>query len=538
MGIYFVDNYNSEAFYQSIFDNAPSGLAYCQMIFDQQGKPSDCIYLKANRIFAQLMGLTAVNGEKASEANPAINVSNPELLMLYGRVATTGKTESVEAFVKPLNKWFFIYAYSQKKNFFVTLWLDINDQKQMDKSVAEAQTACQNMLRDLSIEKAKVEIAEAKEKAALAAIGDGLLSTDQEGKFVFINNAAEKLLGLKNEEVIGKNFCDVVSLENEPGIPIPLAQRPLNLVLSTQDAIVAATDSDYYYVRKDKSRFPVAINVAPIILNGKVTGTIEIFRDVTLEKEVSQAKTEFVSLASHQLRTPLSTIGWYLEMLLGGDVGELNEKQKQYLDEAHHSAQHMMELVNALLNVSRLELGIFSIETEPSDVATLVEKEIDEQRVQIDEKKIKIIPTIARNVPLIPIDVKLLSMVIQNILSNAVKYTPENGEIKVSLQLAKCGEAVGRQTISEDSIVITISDTGRGIPADQQDKIFTKFFRADNVSQKGDSGTGLGLYIAKSIIDHAGGTIRFESKEGEGTTFYVTLPLTGMRKKQGTKKLK
>src|SRR3989338_9333437 len=126
-------------------------------------------------------------------------------------------------------------------------------------------------------------------------------------------------------------------------------------------------------------------------------------------------------------------------------------------------------------------------------------------------------------------------MVVQNILSNAVKYTPEKGTINLGLRLIKRGASIDNQKVTEDSIAIVVSDTGFGIPRNQQDQIFTKLFRADNVREKDTEGTGLGLYIVKAIIDQSGGAIWFESEENKETTFYVTLPLAGMKKKEGTK---
>ena len=161
----------------------------------------------------------------------------------------------------------------------------------------------------------------------------------------------------------------------------------------------------------------------------------------------------------------------------------------------------------------------------------------DEQKPQVKERKIKFNAKYSDDLPLLNADPKLLRMVIQNLLSNAIKYTPENGVVNIGLRLVKQGESVDAQKANEDSIAVTISDTGYGITKSQQDKIFSKLFRADNIREKDTEGTGLGLYIVKSIVDHSGGQIWFESEENKGTTFYVTLPLAGMKKKEGTKAL-
>jgi len=192
-------------------------------------------------------------------------------------------------------------------------------------------------------------------------------------------------------------------------------------------------------------------------------------------------------------------------------------------------------LVNALLNVSRMELGTFVVEPVPTDVVLLARNVVAEQKPQIEAKKLKLSAKYAKDLPLFNADLKLLRMVFQNLLSNAVKYTPDKGKVGFDIWATKKGEEVEGKKIKEDSIAIMVSDTGYGIPEAQQDKIFTKLFRADNVREKDTDGTGLGLYIVKAIVGHSGGEIWFTSQENKGTTFYVTLPLTGMKKKEGTK---
>jgi PAS domain S-box-containing protein len=360
-----------------------------------------------------------------------------------------------------------------------------------------------------------LEMAHAKEEAILLSIGDGLLATDEKGNIIFINKAAEKLLGKKSKEAVGKKFSYIIPLEDEKGAPIPLERHPVNMVLAagaTTAALPAA-----YYKQKDKKRFPMSLMATPVILDGKVIGTIKVFRDITYEREIDKAKTEFVSLASHQLRTPLSTVNWYAEMLLAGDVGTLNEKQQKYLDEVYRSNQRMVELVNALLDVASLELGTFIIEPEPTDIRVLSENVIAEETPHIAARKLKFSFSCEKNLSLIQADPRLLRMVMQNLLSNAVKYTPEGGSIDFDIARADATH-----------ILLKMSDTGYGIPKNQQGQIFTKLFRADNVRDKDTDGTGLGLYIVKSIVENSGGKIWFTSTdEGErkGSTFYVTLPL-------------
>lgn len=265
--------------------------------------------------------------------------------------------------------------------------------------------------------------------------------------------------------------------------------------------------------------------------------------DVSKHKEIDQAKTDFVALASHQLRTPLSIIKWYIDFLISGDAGEINTEQKRYLDEVYKSNERLIELVNALLDVSRIDLGTFSIEPEPTDIIEKAEQALAKFSSEIKSKKIKLKKYFDK-LSIINLDPRLTRLVFENILSNSVKYTREGGTIRVDIKK------------TETNVLIKIADTGCGIPREQQPRVFTKLFRADNVKKIESIGTGLGLYIVKAIIQKSGGKIWFESpsldlllsegqkdsdlpinKKNMGTTFFITIPLKGMKRKKGTKKL-
>lgn len=379
----------------------------------------------------------------------------------------------------------------------------------------------------------------AKNEAILTSIGDGLVVVDKEGKITYINKSFEEMLGWKAQEIIGKSMVEVVPREDVNGVEVLFKERILTQVLSGKK-FVANLTNPFYYIRKDKTRFPVSSIVAPVVLASKIVGAVEVFRDITKEKEIDKAKTEFVSLASHQLRTPLSTVSWYSEMLLAGDVGEMTPEQKKYLEEIYHGNQRMVDLVNTLLDVSRIELGTFIMESKPIDIVKLAQGVIEEHKLQIREKRIRFSNSFGKNIQNIQADPKILRMVVQNLLSNAIKYTPEGGKVEVSISL-KRGNLKNvesgfknRKTAGGDTVLLKIIDTGYGIPIDQQNKIFTKLFRADNVIGKDTEGTGLGLYIAKSIVEQSGGKIWFESDENKGTTFYVQLPIQKPKYRNGT----
>ncbi len=265
--------------------------------------------------------------------------------------------------------------------------------------------------------------------------------------------------------------------------------------------------------------------------------------DVSKHKEISQAKTDFVAIASHQLRTPLSIIKWYIDFVASGDAGKLTPEQRKYLKEVYNSNERLIELVNALLDVSRIDLGTFSIEPEPTDIVERAEAALARFAKDIKNKHLHI-EKIFDEIPKLKLDPRLTKIFFENILSNAIKYTPERGYIQLVIKK------------TDKDVLIKISDTGPGIPREQQPKIFTKLFRADNAKKIESIGTGLGLYIAKAIIEKSGGKIWFQSpsfdlllsnknkknklpldKQNQGTTFFITIPLKGMRAKKGTKKL-
>jgi signal transduction histidine kinase len=244
-----------------------------------------------------------------------------------------------------------------------------------------------------------------------------------------------------------------------------------------------------------------------------------------LEKKASEAdraKDEFVSMVSHQLRSPLSNVNWYTEMLLAGDAGKINKNQKKYLEEVYSSNQRMVELVNALLNV---DLGSFAVEPEPMDFREISDSALADLVPQIKNKKLKIEKNYQKDLPVVKADPRLLRIVFHNLLSNSIKYTPEGRKITIG---------IGKE---RRDLVVSIADDGYGIPKSQHEKVFTRLFRADNVVQRSE-GTGLGLYIVKAIMDQSGGRVWFESEEGKGTAFHFAFPLRGMKKKKGTRAVK
>ncbi len=397
----------------------------------------------------------------------------------------------------------------------------------VDKSLKlEAQqTAVLNILEDIEEEKNKVVwlVDDLKKfEMAVAGASDHMVITDPNGIILYANEAVTKITGYKIEDIVGKKagtkelwgghmtkevykeFWDTIKTKKKPFIGV------------------------FDNTRENGIPYEAAATVSPILDDqGKVIYFVGIERDVTKEKEIDKAKTEFVSLASHQLRTPLAAINWYTEYLLTGEPGKVNKEQKECLRSVYTGSQRMVDLVNSLLNVSRLDLGTFEIKPKHVKVCDIIDSVADEMVHSIDANKLNLVKKYSDVTVKANLDPKLFRVIIQNLLSNAIKYTQKTGDITIEL--------IYKPRNLSKTYLIKVTDNGYGIPEHQKDKIFTKMFRADNVQKMDTEGTGLGLYIVKSIIDQSGGSAEFESVENKGSTFTVSWPKEGMKQKTGSK---
>lgn len=359
-----------------------------------------------------------------------------------------------------------------------------------------------------------------RERIFLESIGDGVCGIDTEGRIILWNTAAEIISGYSKKEMIHTLFTRVLSMSN---IKDKTKERQfIENILSSRHTVSLSPKT--ILQTKDGKILPLGATSAPIIdRRGALRGAIIVFRDTTKEQQISRAKDEFVSLVSHQLRTPLTNMNWRLEMLLDGEAGKMSEEQKKYLMEIERGTSRMTDLVNLFLNVSRIHMGTLAITLQPSDIHGLISTTLEEFTQHIAQKKLTIKKKFDKTIDLLKCDPRIFQIIIQNILSNAIEYTPQDGTITL-------------QTKKEDShVIISVTDTGIGIPKKDQEKIFTKLFRAENVRENHPDGNGLGLYMVKSLLDESGGQIWFSSQEGTGTTFFISFPKTGMRARQGTR---
>jgi signal transduction histidine kinase len=240
---------------------------------------------------------------------------------------------------------------------------------------------------------------------------------------------------------------------------------------------------------------------------------VAVFRDITKEAEIDRMKSEFLSMAAHELRAPMTSIKGYSDMLLMGLAGEQNERQKQFLDTIKANVDRVLEMVNEFSEISRLETGALKLDAEPLHMHDLVSEVITSLQPQIEAKEINLTVEVPPELPKVWGDHTRVIQILTNLITNAYKYTPEKGQITISTQWI------------DDSVQVDVADTGIGISPQDQEKLFTRFFRADHPEIRRVAGTGLGLSITKSIVEMHGGQIWVESQLGEGSIFSFTLPL-------------
>jgi len=350
---------------------------------------------------------------------------------------------------------------------------------------------------------------QAEAEALFSSIGEGAISTDKFGKITRVNRAGAEMLGFSENELVGSWFPKKIVAIGLDDQPINLIDQPITKAFLTGRPI----SEKAYYRRKSGDKIAVAITASPILLRGKPLGAIEVFRDITVEQEVDRMKSEFISLASHQLRTPLSAIKTYTHMMHDGYMGKLNASQKKALNTIIAASARMNELISTLLNITRMESGSIAVTPKVLHLDKLAEEVVKELALIASAKSIALsTATKGKGSTSLKSDALIVKEIMTNLTSNAIKYTPDSGSVELIVR--------PRQT----EIAVEVRDSGWGIPKYSQNQVFSKFFRAQNIVKRETTGTGLGLYLVKGLVDTLGGRIRFSSEEGKGTTFIFSLP--------------
>jgi len=344
-------------------------------------------------------------------------------------------------------------------------------------------------------------------KTAVEQSGEMMILTDSEGKVLWANKATEGVTGFSIKEALDRKAGVLWGKLMDDDYYKKMWHR-----IKIEKKLFTSEIQNH---RKNGEHFYSTINIYPLL---DAQGTIQYYvatqRDITEEKEVDQMKTDFVSLVSHQMRTPLTSIRWNLEMLYAGDVGQLSAKQKEVVKNTKEANERMIKLISTLLNISRIESGRLIVDPVEVDLADYIREMASHCQSNVRGQKLELIlPESPYNVW---VDPMLLRQVLNNFVNNASKYSPVDKPIQINLR------------DKGEDYVVEVVDYGIGIPSSEQRKIFGKFFRASNVSKHETDGTGMGLYIGSMLVKLLGGRMEFESKEDVGTTFRVTLPKKGV----------
>ncbi len=355
---------------------------------------------------------------------------------------------------------------------------------------------------------------QSKTESLVRTLSNGILMFDNSANLLLINPAAEKFCGISRAN---KSLEDFYKKMHEYKIKESLLTA-LNKGAVTEIKEMTSKDDGVEYIYQ--------VLITPIYdFNNKIIGAAIVMQDITHIKYIDKMKTEFVSVASHQLRTPLTAIKLFTEMLINEHVGKITKEQKEYLSNVYDSTERMVGLVNDLLNVTRIESGRLMINPESTDLDKFILSLLSEAKPLAEIKNVKITYKPKKGLPPIPLDRGLIRQVYHNLLTNAIRYSRTGGKVSVAIKS------------DSNNFVVSVTDSGIGIPKEAQARIFEKFFRADNAVKIATEGTGLGLYVSRMIIESSGGSLWFESKVNKGTTFFVSLPKKGMIKKKGERGL-
>ena len=352
---------------------------------------------------------------------------------------------------------------------------------------------------------AELERARSRLAAVMQAAVEGIVELDHSGRVRFINRAAATTLGYEPDELLGRELHAIAHHSHADGTPYPREECPSHRTLQGGGSFRSANE---VFWRKDGTSIDVELTTAPLVADGRTTGAVVTFSDISERRALEQMKEQFVATVSHELRTPLTSIRGYIELVVGGEAGELSAEQAEFLQVAYRNAVRLETLINDLLLVSRLAAGALEFRREPVDLCELVAQVIEHLRPVADGKGVRIegefSPAVVQGDP------ARLQQAVTNLTGNAVKFTPAGKAVRVSI-----ASEGGKATVE-------VADEGVGIPSDELPRLSERFFRASTAGTT--EGTGLGLLITREIVEAHGGEMQIESEVGAGSRFRISLP--------------
>ncbi len=390
------------------------------------------------------------------------------------------------------------------------------------------------MRRNLKTAVDKLRQEERKLTTIVENLGEGLIVVEPGGRVLYVNPVAERLLNLGRTA----GYQNFITIDPKTGTiswtkrlvgdgSTTAATKTVAMkVLSASQREMKQHQTMIAEIRVGENRINDETRVLRIIVSqfvderNNVAGVVYVFDDITHEHEIEQMKSEFVSLVSHELRTPLTSIIGFISLILDGKTGKINQKQYESLSRAHRQSKRLAELINDLLDVSRIEAGRIEMIREQVRIDGIAERRIEELRPQADEKAIRLLLEAELDLPLLIADADRIGQVFINLIGNAIKFTPNGG--KVTVRISKSLQ--NRSPM--DGVHVEIIDTGLGIPAEEREKVFDKFQQLRSTRTQHQGGTGLGLSIASGIIEAHGGKIWVEAGDnGQGCNFQFLIPI-------------
>ncbi|NLG07328.1 PAS domain-containing protein [Candidatus Peribacteria bacterium] len=371
----------------------------------------------------------------------------------------------------------------------------------------------------------ELEAEYAKDRAILQSLTLGICVVDIAGTVRQLNDAAQQLLQAGAGTFIGKPATHVLMLSQNDQ-PITPKEHPVRICLRKRMPVHTDPGTHMAIQRQDGAYIPVKLSAVPFRKGHKILGAIVLFQDMTAERELDDMKTDFISLASHHLRTPLSALEWYLELLATEENHDLTVAQKSFLSESRRAAKKMTTVLDELMDADRFSQGGIVPVTQDVSTHALIAEVVNGVQKTADKANVRIEMHMCKKPIVVSTDPLLFGIILQNLISNAVHYAAGRKGARIHISC----HGTARQS------KIIVEDNGIGIPFAERGRIFEKLYRAKNAREHKVNGAGLGLYMSKKIADKIGAEIAFSSQEGKGTIFTVSIPRKSATARKTSKK--